>query len=770
MTNVFLSVLGVSVSVGLLIAALLLLTPFLNRRYAAKWKYGVWVVLALRLLIPFDGIREQPAANAQPLMKTQNVSESEKDHEDVLTHRTAPGRVIIEVPEQMITPIVAKTEKSSVSITLLDAAAFAWAFGSLLFIAVHLFSYFHYKRQILKNGTVIEDEAVLCLLPELKRELHITGTVTVMEYAEVPSPMIIGFMRQILVLPKEQYKAEELYFIMKHELVHLKRRDLYFKLLFMMANALHWFNPFVWIMQKEAVIDMELSCDERVTQGVDYTARKAYTETLLSTLHKQCAARKKYAKRTSLSTQFYGGKRIMKKRFKNILIKTGKKNGIAILVCAVILTASLGTLAGCSIAKGTSEDSSDRLGTEDIQTEYIQNENVQDENIQANESLPEADGNSPKEEQPLDDYSIFIGDLSLSIYESKEDMLAKLEEAGLECKEFKPDNPEEDKFDSCYNIDAGIQIYFLDEECVRLRVIGAGLEDLDEIPQTARGIHPGNTYSQMVEQYGDSYESRKYVGKEIYGLFRYFADDYGYILEFGIPGENRDSIYNIDIYDSSQFPIYDYGEELEAMGKEGKEEQDSEWPMHIDVTPPSLGEDMSLGADFVILDYADESIVIFHGYFGLFVYDKGKQSLIGAVDLAAIGCDSTQGDDYCEIWVEEDGSRVYLSPLTSNMMYVYDVAGQSLVMEPYDIGGIEMFDSFIDPQDPEYIGIIRSGRDFEGFMSFQGAAVKDSRGRAGYGYLLAFDGVGSVIYEEVTVMGEGTYEYASYPVFEGMIP
>ncbi|MBD5457047.1 MAG: hypothetical protein HDR27_00575, partial [Lachnospiraceae bacterium] len=137
---------------------------------------------------------------------------------------------------------------------------------------------------------------------------------------------------------------------------------------------------------------------------------------------------------------------------------------------------------------------------------------------------------------------------------------------------------------------------------------------------------------------------------------------------------------------------------------------------------------------------------------------------------AAIGCDSTQGDDYCEIWVKKDGSEVYLSPISSNMMYVYDVAGQSLVMEPYDISGIEMFDSFINPREPEYTGIIRSGRDFEGFMSFRGAAINDSNGRVRYGYLLAFDGVGSVMYEEAGYIGEGTYEYENYSIFEGMFP
>ena len=55
MTNVFLAFLEISASTSLVIAILLLVTSLLNKRYAAKWKYLIWIFLALRLLIPFRG-------------------------------------------------------------------------------------------------------------------------------------------------------------------------------------------------------------------------------------------------------------------------------------------------------------------------------------------------------------------------------------------------------------------------------------------------------------------------------------------------------------------------------------------------------------------------------------------------------------------------------------------------------------------------------------------------------------------------------------------
>lgn len=347
MANIFLSVFGNSVSTGLVVGALLILTPFLNKRYAAKWKYMIWIVLALRLMIPFGGTNGQSVMDMLPQRKPQSVTEAENGNAGALPGGTVLRRVIVEIPTQMTTPIAVSPEKSDSSVTVLDIVAFVWMFGSLTFISVHMASYLHYKRQIMKKGTVVRDSRILYRILKLKRELHIKSAIRPIEYPEASGPMVIGFGKPVLVLPEEQYSEEELFFILKHELVHLKRGDVYFKLLFMVANAVHWFNPLIWMMQKEAAIDMELSCDERVTQGANYAVRRAYTETLLSTIHKQCV------RRTVLSTQFYGGKQIMKKRLKNVLIKTGKKNGVSILLCAAVLTVCLGTLIGCSVQESS---------------------------------------------------------------------------------------------------------------------------------------------------------------------------------------------------------------------------------------------------------------------------------------------------------------------------------------------------------------------------------------------------------------------------------
>ncbi len=71
----------------------------------------------------------------------------------------------------------------------------------------------------------------------------------------------------------------------------------------------------------------------------------------------------------------------------------------------------------------------------------------------------------------------------------------------------------------------------------------------------------------------------------------------------------------------------------------------------------------SLGADGAILDSVDGETVIFHGYFGLYVYSVSAGEIVGAVDLRVLGCGATQGDNACQVLVGKNGSKVYFYPM-----------------------------------------------------------------------------------------------------------
>lgn len=112
---------------------------------------------------------------------------------------------------------------------------------------------------------------------------------------------------------------------------------------------------------------------------------------------------------------------------------------------------------------------------------------------------------------------------------------------------------------------------------------------------------------------------------------------------------------------------------------------------YVEVNIPTLDLEAPTGADGSMIYYADRKKFIFGGYYGLFVYDMTNQEIIRSVDLASIGCNMTQGDSACEISVTEDGMTVFLHPMNQEEMYVYRVADNTMIKEPYNLNGYELY-------------------------------------------------------------------------------
>lgn len=81
MENILLSFIGISVQCSLVILVMLLLTPFLNRHYISKWKYLVWILLAAKLVLPFNGETARDFINRA----MQEESQGSMGHEDGIT-------------------------------------------------------------------------------------------------------------------------------------------------------------------------------------------------------------------------------------------------------------------------------------------------------------------------------------------------------------------------------------------------------------------------------------------------------------------------------------------------------------------------------------------------------------------------------------------------------------------------------------------------------------------------------------------------------------
>jgi len=148
--------------------------------------------------------------------------------------------------------------------------AFCWALGTVLFMGMSIKKYLKYRCLVLSQAQRYPD--IDCQIP-----------VVISPVAH--TPMLIGIIKPTIVLPHIQLEDEELNMILDHELVHYKRKDILYKIIGFIANAVHWYNPVVYALNRQLNILCELSCDEKVALKMDAEDRKFYGETILQVLH-----------------------------------------------------------------------------------------------------------------------------------------------------------------------------------------------------------------------------------------------------------------------------------------------------------------------------------------------------------------------------------------------------------------------------------------------------------------------------------------------------
>lgn len=163
MTRFFLSVLTISAAVSVPVILLIVSEPVLNQRYAAKWKYWIWLFLALRLLVPASG--QMAGGLAADMAETRR--EAEESRTDTPTGaEPVIRRIVVDIPPQMTAPVLPDTGKNNPGISILDILAAVWLAGGLLFLLVHLCSYGYFRKRLMKTGRPAEDERAMknCIL------------------------------------------------------------------------------------------------------------------------------------------------------------------------------------------------------------------------------------------------------------------------------------------------------------------------------------------------------------------------------------------------------------------------------------------------------------------------------------------------------------------------------------------------------------------------------------------------------------------------------
>lgn len=387
MERLMTALLELTLPMALVIAVLLAAGPLLGRRFTAKWRYWAWLLIAVRLLLPvgitlpqpvvtlpqprgeitYPVSREEPAPTepapvGDPIQVVPGAAENDP-YQQIKTGTTAPTGPSTETPKPA-EPAIIPTPAATRSIPVMEAVGWCWAAGTALFLLWQLGSYLALRAKLSRSRRPLTDEAILAVL---ERESAAAGLRKPLQVytAAVGSPMIVGAIKPTLLLPEMELSTEQLSLVFRHELIHYRRRDIWYKLLLMLANAIHWFNPMVWLMVHAADRDLELSCDEAVVAGRDEAYREEYGRCLLAVV------RAGMSRRTLFTTNFYSGKKTLKNRLATIFDTTKKHRGTLALAALLLAAAVAGSLVACTPDGGKNRYNIDLNDMDALSREYL---------------------------------------------------------------------------------------------------------------------------------------------------------------------------------------------------------------------------------------------------------------------------------------------------------------------------------------------------------------------------------------------------------------
>ena len=317
MNSLFTSVLEISWQAGLIALAVMAVRPLL-RRAPRRAVCMLWLLVALRLLLPARLTVESPVSLQQPesppIQAYQELRQQEKAYVS-----TPP-----EQRPEMAGPAAAQ------GFALLDQLPAIWLTGvgcMALYMALSLLR----MRWRLRAAPRIQDNVYRC--------------------TDWSTPFVLGVLAPRIYVP-ETVSEQDFPQVLAHERCHIRRWDHVWKPLAFLLLAVNWFNPVLWAAYVLLGRDMERACDEMVLKNATPIQRAAYSRALVA-----CAAQPKMAAVCPLAF----GEVAVKERVKNVL--NYKKPALWAVILLVVAAAIIGV---CLLTKPAENDA----GVPDAETLY----------------------------------------------------------------------------------------------------------------------------------------------------------------------------------------------------------------------------------------------------------------------------------------------------------------------------------------------------------------------------------------------------------------
>lgn len=317
MNSLFTSVLEISWQAGLIALAVMAVRPLL-RRAPRRAVCMLWLLVALRLLLPARLTVESPVSLQQPESPPIQAYQELRQQEKVYVSAPPEQRL------EMAGPAAAQ------GFALLDQLPAIWLTGvgcMALYMALSLLR----MRWRLRAAPRIQDNVYRC--------------------TDWSTPFVLGVLAPRIYVP-ETVSEQDFPQVLAHERCHIRRWDHVWKPLAFLLLAVNWFNPVLWAAYVLLGRDMERACDEMVLKNATPSQRAAYSRALVA-----CAAQPKMAAVCPLAF----GEVAVKERVKNVL--NYKKPALWAVILLVVAAAIIGV---CLLTKPAGKDA----GVPDAETLY----------------------------------------------------------------------------------------------------------------------------------------------------------------------------------------------------------------------------------------------------------------------------------------------------------------------------------------------------------------------------------------------------------------
>ena len=338
--------LSMSFSGSLLILALLFGKQFLKNKISRQWQYYIWLVVVLRLLLPFGTevslMGKAYQAVDQAISQTAPLPPQQQPPLNVPGSNLAPAVGAEHHNETVSSPaddVTTAHPLQDIGVLLINHIWLVWLVAALGLLIRKITIYQGFMRYIKAGLTPVSDIERLDELSIVAEQSGIKKPIELCVNPLVSSPLLIGFFRPCIVLPSADIPEKDFRYIILHELTHYKRRDMFYKWLVQITVCLHWFNPLVYLMSREITKACEFSCDESVLAKMGGGSAQDYGKTLLDAM----AAVGKYKENLGAVT-LSENKQLLKERLGAIMeFKKQSRSGkilTAVLTLCVVLGAA----------------------------------------------------------------------------------------------------------------------------------------------------------------------------------------------------------------------------------------------------------------------------------------------------------------------------------------------------------------------------------------------------------------------------------------------